>query len=188
MKRKFFVKSLFVGTILSCSCLINTSAYATKIEIGKQEENKTLMPGDTIKIDVKISDIGIEDGINAIQGKLQYDKDVFEKVKNEDFETKNNWSIIYNDEDTEAEGKFVMVNLGEGVKEEQELTSVTLKVKDNTKTKDAKIELVELHTAEDDQIIDIDASETSVKVKSKFNIKSIFEGCIDWIRNLFNRK
>ena len=87
MKNKLLVSMcIFILTI------ITTNVYATNMEMKLNEEE--VKNGDTILITINVKNVTQENGINVIQGKLEYDKDVFEKVENKDFEAKNNWSIV----------------------------------------------------------------------------------------------
>ena len=89
MKNKLLVSMyIFILTI------ITTNVYATNMEMKLNEEE--VKNGDTILITINVKNVTQENGINVIQGKLEYDKDVFEKVENKDFEAKINWSIVYN--------------------------------------------------------------------------------------------
>lgn len=177
-------KKLLLGFAIMIVCLLSNKVNATKVEI--ETDKIDINPGDEIHIKVKIAEIDIEQGINAIQGKLEYDKKIFEKVTNNDFEIKNNWSTLYNDEETEAEGKFIVMNLSEGEKEDQVITEVTLKVKEDTNIKKTNIKISELCTASEEEIINLDNAETTVKVK--LSIKNIFITLKEKIKNLFNIK
>ena len=73
MKNKLLVSMyIFILTI------ITTNVYATNMEMKlNQEEVKN---GDTILITINVKNVTQENGINIIQGKLEYDKYVFEKL------------------------------------------------------------------------------------------------------------
>lgn len=177
-------KKVLLGITIMIACLLRNKVNATKLEI---ETDKTdINPGEELHLKLKVAEIDIEQGINAIQGKLEYDKNIFEKITNNDFEVKNNWSTLYNDEDTEAEGKFIVMNLSEGEKEDQVITEITLKVKEDTNIKKTNVKISEICTASEEEIINIENVETSVKVK--FSIKNVFITLREKIRNLFNIK
>lgn len=181
MKNKLLVSMyIFILTI------ITTNVYATNMEMKLNEEE--VKNGDTILITINVKNVTQENGINVIQGKLEYDKDVFEKVENKDFEAKNNWSIVYNAENTNSEGKFILLNLSEGKKEDEELAELKLKVKENAKSTNTSIKLTEVCTVDGENIVKVENSEKEIKIKGKFSFKNIFTNIKNTIFNIFNRK
>ena len=109
-------KKLLIGIALILIYFLTGRVYATNIEMNIQEE---VNMGDIIHVNLEIKNISQEEAINVIQGKFEYDKDIFEKVKKEDFKLLDNWSIVYNDQNTDSEGKFVLLNLSEGVEQDK---------------------------------------------------------------------
>ena len=92
----------------------------------------TLKPGEEITITVAVSKINMgENGINALEGTIKYDTNIFESVKAADIQSFNNWSTTYNDEASSLNGKFLAVNLSAGIKEDMNIQSVTFKVKED---------------------------------------------------------
>lgn len=178
MKNKILIGSLLF------TCILSTTVKATTI---KMNADKTeLKAGDEITIQVMLEDVDIPGGINVIQGKLEYDKKIFEKVENNDFIGKNNWSMTYNDEDTASEGKWIILNLSKGQEENQELVECKLKVKDNARGKKNTIKLTELETTDNENIINLEDSQIEVKIEKKSFIKSLFKQVVDSIMKIFN--
>lgn len=182
MSKKIFIGICFIFSI----CLISNKIYATKLEVDMSKDTQ-VEAGENIEVKIKISEIDIEEGINVIQGKLEYDKEVFEKIKIDDFSSDNNWSIAYNDEDTQSEGKFILMNLSNSVKSDQDIASLKLTVKDDAYTKDAMIQMTELCTVKDDEIINIEDIEKEIEIKGKFSIKNIFKTWFNQIKTWFNK-
>lgn len=181
MKNKLLVSMcIFILTI------ITTNVYATNMEMKLNEEE--VKNGDTILITINVKNVTQENGINVIQGKLEYDKNIFEKIENKDFEAKNNWSIVYNAENTNSEGKFILLNLSEGKKEDEELAELKLKVKENAKSTNTSIKLTEVCTVDGENIVKVENSEKEIKIKGKFSFKNIFTNIKNTIFNIFNRK
>lgn len=180
MKHKICILSLLF------ICIVTTSVKATTV---KMEADKTeLKPGDEVKIQIMLENVDVDGGVNVIKGKLEYDKNIFEKVKNTDFQGHNNWSITYNDEDTASEGKWIVLNLSEGQIENQELIECTLKVKENAKGKKNTIKLTELETTDNKDIIKLDDVQIEIKTERESFIKSIFTNFINKIMSIFNKK
>lgn len=94
----------------------------------------TIKPGEEIIVTISVSDIDMgENGINALEGMLEYDKEIFEEVKSSSIESYNNWATTYNDEKSNLNGKFLSVNLSAGVKEDTKILSIKFKAKNDIK-------------------------------------------------------
>ena len=90
----------------------------------------TLKPGEEVTITIGVSDINMgTNGINALEGTIKYDKNIFEEIKSNSIQSLNGWTTTYNDESSTLNGKFLAVNLSSGVKENTQILKVTLKVK-----------------------------------------------------------
>lgn len=177
MKRKIFTMIIFLNMVLSIN-----SVHATDVCINS--ENEEINAGRTVKVKLDVKNIDIDQGINAIQGTLQYDKDIFEKVETTDFTSINNWVMAYNDENTESEGKFILMKLSSSVKDDEDIIEIQFKVKENIKSTKTDIKLQNLHIADDENVIQLEDSKVSLKVKGKFSIKNMFLG---WFDSIFNR-
>lgn len=133
--------------------------------------NKTeLKPGDEVTITVGVSDINVgENGINTVEGKIEYNKNIFEEVKSSSIQSLNNWSTTYNDESSSLNGKFLSVNLSAGIKENTQLFKITFKVKQEvSNTTDAQIDFKNVASNDGTNIVN-----TSTKsVKLKINVAS----------------
>ena len=116
--------SIFIITfvILVMNALICYAADEVKIEVEKTE----LHPGDEFTVSVGLN--STETSLYAYTAKLSYDKDVFDVIKEDNFEEKENWSdISYNSQNN----KFALIN------KSGELTNQFLNIKFKIK-QDAK--------------------------------------------------
>ena len=138
-------------------------AFARQVEINADKAE--IKAGDKITISVKIKDVSIEEGMNSMQGQLVYDKDDWEQVTKEDIKKKNNWSITYNDEETESEGKFILINFGSGEVEEQELLEITLKSKKKIIGGNSEIKLTELYTTDGENMIKMEDQAKEINIQ-----------------------
>ncbi len=138
-------------------------AFARQVEINADKAE--IKAGDKITISVKIKDVSIEEGMNSMQGQLVYDKDDWEQVTKEDIKSKNNWSITYNDEETESEGKFILINFGSGEVEEQELLEITLKSKKKIIGGNSEIKLTELYTTDGENMIKMEDQAKEINIQ-----------------------
>ena len=112
----FFVVFLFMFT---------TNVYASNEIMLEVDKNKIDLGGEiTISIDLKME--SKETSLYAYTAKLSYDKDVFDVIKTENFQEKENWSdIVYN----KSNNKFALINK-KGITGEK-LLEIKLKVKNN---------------------------------------------------------
>lgn len=138
-------------------------------EIEMNTDKTEIKAGDTVTISIKIKNVGIEEGVNSIQGHLIYSKDDWEQVRLEDIKSKNNWSITYNNEETESEGKFILINFGLGETEEQELAQITLKSKTRMISKNSEIKLSELYTTDGERMIELEDEVKQIKIQGDMN-------------------
>ena len=152
MKKKELLTLLIV--LLFIIIVYPHIVFAKGIEMNTDKTE--IKAGDTVTITIKIKDVGIDEGINSIQGQLIYSKNDWEQVNAEDIKSKNNWSMTYNNEDTESEGKFILINFGLGETEEQELAQITLKSKTKIISKNSEIKLSELYTTDGEKMIEIE--------------------------------
>lgn len=151
---------LFILCILTIN--LPVLVYADSVNFEAVADKTSLKPGDEVLLTFKISSIDVKtDGINAIEAKLEYDKSIFEEVKQSNIKGLNGWSVVYNDEDTEYNGKLLAMILSSGVKETEEIFSVKLKVKNEitstTLTKQVNLKIINIETNDGEKSIkDID--------------------------------
>lgn len=127
----------------------------------------TVEPGDTVTINISVADIDAgELGINTIEAVLEYDKNVFETVMPTDFAGLNNWSITYNNESGENEGKFVAVIVQDGVTENQDIGRLTLKVKEGIEDQTTNIVFKGIKTNDGTTEIPTTDKTVSIKIES----------------------
>ena len=101
-----------------------------------------------------------EKGINALEGYINFDEDVIENVE---LETKNDWQIEYNkDSNSDLYGKFLMVKDIEGIKENEEVLTLKIKVKDKVKKEGTKVILKDLTSNDGDNLVNIGNKEINI--------------------------
>ena len=145
--KKFIVISIALIFLLSIVTVVNAESFSFIVSPNKT----TLKPGDEFELTLKIANIDVgENGINAIEAKLQYDENIFEKVTQENITSLNNWSLTYNGEETTNKGKMLAMKLSAGEKTNQEIGKIKLKVRENltntTSTKQTNITVVNIAT------------------------------------------
>ena len=116
---KKHLKILFTIIILLL-ILLPTQVQADSFKFNATANKNNVQPGETVTITLNVSDINAgELGINTVEAYLEYDSTIFEEVTQSDIESLNNWSITYNEEETEYKGKMLAVILQDGVTEDQ---------------------------------------------------------------------
>ncbi len=134
--------------------LIPVSVFATQNITLKVDKNN-LEIGDEITISANVPD-DIE--AYALQATLKYDKNVFEKIDDENFSISNTMDISYN----ENSNKFGIIN--QTGKITNELFKVRLKVKENASVGNTNIALTNISYSDGENIKTLDKISTKVLV------------------------
>lgn len=81
MKKKIVLTTILLLIII---CLITSVNAETKNSFKAEAKAtaETLKPGEEVTISINVSDINIgTDGINVLEGKINYDRNIFEEIK-----------------------------------------------------------------------------------------------------------
>ena len=167
-------------TILMLAIIIlgvNVYAATNTFKASVTPSTATLKPGEEITIAVDVSDINMgENGINALEGTIKYDSNIFESVTSSNVQSFNNWSTTYNDETSSLNGKFLAVNLTAGVKEDMKILSVKFKVKSDIKeTTTTQIDFKDLTSNDGENLVNVGTKsvKVTVNVENKEPVKPI---------------
>lgn len=160
-------KILFIVLILMVLLLpIQVKAASFKFTVTPSKTN--VKPAETVELTLAISDIDAgEYGINTVEGILQYDTTIFEEITSTSFQSLNNWSITYNNEDTEYKGKMLAVILQDGVKENQSIGKITFKVKPGVEYTKTTIKIKNIATNDGDAIINESDKQVTLEIGTK---------------------
>lgn len=134
---------------------------ASSFDVGVNPIEVTAKQGESIEVKVDLKDIDIkEKGINTLEGYINFDEDVIENVE---VETKNDWQIEYNkDSNSDLYGKFLMVKDIEGIKENEEVLTLKIKVKDKVKKESTKVILKKLTSNDGENLVNIGNKEINI--------------------------
>lgn len=134
---------------------------ASSFDVGVNPIEVTAKQGESIEVKVDLKDIDMkEKGINTLEGYINFDEDVIENVE---VETKNDWQIEYNkDSNSDLYGKFLMVKDIEGIKENEEVLTLKIKVKDKVKKESTKVILKELTSNDGEHLVNIGNKEINI--------------------------
>ena len=134
---------------------------ASSFDVGVNPTEVTAKQGESIEVKVDLKDIDMkEKGINTLEGYINFDEDVIENVE---VETKNDWQIEYNkDSNSDLYGKFLMVKDIEGIKENEEVLTLKIKVKDKVKKESTKVILKDLTSNDGENLVNIGDKEINI--------------------------
>lgn len=134
---------------------------ASSFDVGVNPTEVTAKQGESIEVKVDLKDIDMkEKGMNTLEGYINFDEDVIENVE---VETKNDWQIEYNkDSNSDLYGKFLMVKDIEGIKENEEVLTLKIKVKDKVKKESTKVILKELTSNDGENLVNIGNKEINI--------------------------
>lgn len=135
---------IFVTTVPALA----VTNYEVNVKTDKAQINK----GETVKVTVSLANINVTTGLGAFVGKLTYDETVFEKVEQADVVGATGWgTVLYN-----PDGGYLAVERasGEGIKEDNDVMVITLKVKENATSKRGNVTISEIScsTGEEDLV------------------------------------
>lgn len=156
------MKKLRLITALSIIMVSLTQIVsASSFELVVNPTEITTKQGESIEVKVDLKDIDMkEKGINTLEGYINFDEDVIENVE---VETKNDWQIEYNkDSNSDLYGKFLMVKDIEGIKENEEVLTLKIKVKDKVKKESTKVILKDLTSNDGENLVNIGDKEINI--------------------------
>ena len=163
MKKK---NSLLIALILFIVCLVgvvNAADYTIKMSLTSASY---LVPGDTVVVDLKVAEINAGNGIDAIAGTIDYDKNVFEEVTANSFEGKNQWNVAIYDKDSQM---FTALR-SEQVGLPNDVLRITFRVRDGVTEESTTIKVKEIAssgTSASGSTGDIPSLEVKVTINKK---------------------
>ena len=152
-----------------------TSVYAADLGIQLTGSKDTIKPGETITLQVSLKDIEkMSTGVNVFLATIDYDKNVFEQLKEDDIKTLNNWSgMMYNEDN----GKIIVENYNFD-EEEKAMFEVLLKAKTETKEKQGSISIKGAESSMGITAMKADEASLVVKVQNNNTMLIIIIGSI----------
>ena len=162
---KISIILLILVVLLSLSGIVNAAAgdsYSVKLSPSKKE----ISAGETVKVTITLDNVNIqsgEKGLGSYQGKISYDKDVFELVS---VEGASGW-------DTPAENSGIITAArsdGKTVAGTQQVAVINLKAKSNAKAGASSVKVTNFEAS--NAVENIATSDASVSI----TIKSATEG------------
>ena len=130
---------LFIS--LALVTLISNKVYAEDtFEMQITSDNQKVKPGETIKVKITANGVeGFTDGSTVLLSTIEFDKNIFEEIKEADFNLLNDWGgLVYNEEN----GKLV-IDKRDIISNPEQIMEITFKVKQDAKNTDTQIKLIE---------------------------------------------
>lgn len=163
--KKFF--SICIALII---VFITSTVFATTNFIVKLESNKSIIKsGEELEVVIKLDNFTEnENGINVFLGTLEYDKNIFEEVQEDDIQTLEFWTApVYNTEN----GKFI-VDANSFVNTSHDALKIKLKVKENMNidTTTTEIKLKDISASDGQNDIYPEEASISLEVEKTNNI------------------
>ena len=120
---KLFSSVVIIMIVLfSFAGQVNASSFNVEINSDKT----TIEPGEEIIVTFGVTDVDMgENGINVLEGTLEYDKTIFEEVKEENIRSNGKWQTSYN----ESTGKFLSMLVDDGAVQNTQIIEISLTAK-----------------------------------------------------------
>ena len=148
MKRKIVIISFMIIMIIG---MLNYSQAASFDFIANADKTE-VKSGEEVTIELKVSNIDMgEKGINVIEGQLEYDNNFLENVT---LISDNNWKLTYNNEEDKLKGKFLLDKMESGIKVEEKVGEIKVKVKDKAKNGETQIKIKGIKSNDGENLID----------------------------------
>ena len=163
---KFKVLSILLVMLVIVSSVPSfVSAAENSFKAVVSPTSAELKENDEIIITLQVKDIKMgENGINTLEGVLEYDKSIFEEVKSSSIQNIGSWNTTYNDEEGSSNGKFLAMNLS-NIKEDSSIFSVKLKVKSEiAETKETTVKFKGITSNDGTDLINVGDKTVSIKV------------------------
>lgn len=147
-KSKKITICMILTLMISMVAIVKASSFTFTAKAQKEIVN----PGDEVIIDLNISNINAgSEGINVIETSLEYDNSIFESME---FEKQNDWKVEYNDiSGHNKQGKILFVKMVSGVKQDEEIGKIKLKLKQNLGEMETEIRLENITSNDGKELI-----------------------------------
>lgn len=176
MKNKTF-KRIIIALIFTFLIMLSSNIYAsnfnTALEIDNSNQDKS-----KIVLVLKLTDVNFENIISAIEGSIEYNKEVFSEPAIEEL---NNWGVVYNNKN----GKFLGVKISDKEIKQEDMFRIELKLNENVQDTSTQIVIKDIKSvdgdnlvATEDRVINVSVSNGEIiakEQKDKITDKSILK-------------
>lgn len=153
MKKISKLLFLIILIILSLTTMVYAASVTIKLEAEKQVNS--------IILHIKLDKIDIDGrGISGFVTDIEYDKNVFETITEDDILSQNGWTdILYN----ENEGSIVVLRNDFTKTEGEDIVQIKLNKKENTNVSSTTIRLTSIQATNAQH--DIDIADSNIKIR-----------------------
>lgn len=159
IKNKHLLGAIFLTlTLLFSTTYVNAADFNLQMNTSKIE----VKPGETIDVQLNVESLkGKSAGVNVFMCTLEYDRDVFEKVKEENIEPLNEWTgFSYNEENG-----MMIANKMDAVNENEAIFKFHFTVKKDIGSTTTKIKIVDAKSAGDTKQLNADTGQIEIKIE-----------------------
>ncbi len=164
MKKKLISISLMITLLITLSLSVVNAETNVKMQITSSSE---LTAGGTVELILSITNIDAGDGIDAVVGKVNYDKNIFEEVTEENFEGQNRWNSPTFNTGTQ----LFTTSRASKVKTSGNVIKITLKVKEGVTADSTTVTITNIVVSGGSVATggtgDINVSDVSAKINKK---------------------
>ena len=140
---------LLLAIMMLCANVVEVKASSFRFSATPSKEE--VNPGDTVEVQMSISDIDVKEGINVVEASIVYDETVFDSCT---FKNQNEWTTTYNGEEGERKGKFLISKTVEGVTKEENIGKIKFKLKENLDEMETEIKINKITSNDGKELID----------------------------------
>lgn len=140
MKKNIKILSIIIALIIALSITRIVNAVSVNMDL---DSSSKLKAGETVEIMLKITGIDTEKGIDAISATIEYDKNVFEEVKQSNLEGINEWNVGQYGE----ESQIFTILRSEMVNTKSDVLKITLKAKETIDVSSTIVELKDIQAS-----------------------------------------
>lgn len=157
MKKRVIIITILIALILLTSNLLAAANLKAEAKASVSE----LKAGEEVTITLRFDEYQqIQEGLNAYQATLEYNKEIFEEVKQEDFQCLNDWEKLqYN----QATGEFVAIKKV-GSTEPEDVVSIILRAKQTVKATTTDIKIKDIVTSQGERDIVIAETKSTINI------------------------
>lgn len=157
MKKKIVVIILLISLMLFAKNILAMTNLVAQTKVSTNE----LEGGQEVTITLRFDEYQeIKNGINAYKATLEYNKDIFEEIKQSDLQCLNNWEKLqYN----QATGEFVVIKRS-GSKAPEDVLSITLRTKQEVEATTTDIKFKDIVTSEGEKDINIAETKATINI------------------------
>ena len=146
--------------------VVNVNASNFNVTLDKDTIETTC--GSIVDVLLTVDNINMgSDGINTIEGYINYDEDVIDSIELID---KNNWKHKYNtNKDSNLYGKFLTINEVNGIKDREEFLILKIKIKNKVYKSKSIININKIISNDGDELVSTDNKSIILNIKDTTN-------------------